>query len=69
MRIAIIAVVVLGALIVLVLVVGWSLPVRHRVSRRATFAASPESVYDAITNVGDFQVALDGEERRGGGGH
>ena len=54
MRIAIIAVLVLGALIVLVLVIGWSLPVRHQASRRATFAASPELVYDAITGVDDF---------------
>jgi uncharacterized protein YndB with AHSA1/START domain len=54
MKIAIIAVLALGALIVLVLVVGWSLPVRHRVSRRAAYAAPPDAVYGAITNVSDF---------------
>jgi uncharacterized protein YndB with AHSA1/START domain len=54
MRIAIIVVVVLAALIALVLVVGWSLPVRHRASRRATYAAPPDAVYEAITNVSAF---------------
>jgi uncharacterized protein YndB with AHSA1/START domain len=54
MRIAVIVIVVLGALIALLLVVGWSLPVRHRASRRATYAASPDAVYDALTNVSAF---------------
>lgn len=48
---------VLGTIALLALViavVGWSLPVRHRASRQATYAATPEAVYAAITTVEDF---------------
>jgi uncharacterized protein YndB with AHSA1/START domain len=54
MRIAIIGILVLVALFVIVLAVGWSLPVRHQASRRAVYSAPPDAVYEAITNVSDF---------------
>lgn len=41
----------LVALVLLVVAIGWSLPERHRASRQATYAAPPERVYEAITNV------------------
>lgn len=49
--------VVFGILVVvalLIVLVGWSLPVRHRVSRQATFAASPDAVYAVIADVEQF---------------
>ena len=52
-----IVVIVLGTLALLALVVavvGWSLPVKHRASRSATYPATPDAVYAAITRVEDF---------------
>jgi uncharacterized protein YndB with AHSA1/START domain len=52
-----IAIVVLGtvvALVLLIAIIGWALPVRHRASRQATYAASPETIYEAITRIEDF---------------
>ena len=45
---------VLAALVGGVIAVGWMLPVRHRVSRQATYPASPDMVFAAITKVEDF---------------
>ncbi|MEP6730159.1 MAG: SRPBCC family protein [bacterium] len=54
MKIALIVLGVLVAVVLLGVVVGWSLPVHHRASREVTYAASPERIYDVITNVEDF---------------
>jgi hypothetical protein len=54
MKIALIVLGILAALALLVALVGWSLPVAHHASRRATYAAPPESVYAAITDVEAF---------------
>ena len=54
MRIALIVLGVLVALVLLIAIIGWSLPVKHKASRQATFAASPETVYDAISKVEEF---------------
>ena len=54
MRWIAIAVGVLVALVVLVAVIGWLLPVKHRVTREATFRASPAQVYALITGVDAF---------------
>jgi uncharacterized protein YndB with AHSA1/START domain len=54
MKIAIVVVAVLVSLVLLVAIIGWSLPVKHSVSRSATYAAAPEVVYGAITKVEDF---------------
>ncbi len=51
MRIVAIALGVLVAFVLLVLVIGWLQPVRHRASRQATFALPPDSVYAAIADV------------------
>ena len=44
----------LVALVGVVIGVGWLLPVRHRAARQATYPASPEAVFAAITRVEDF---------------
>ena len=44
----------LAALVAVVAGVGYLLPVRHRASREATFAASPDVVFATITRVEDF---------------
>ncbi len=54
MKIALVVVGILVALVLLVVIVGWLLPVRHRASRQATYAVLPETVYEAITKVEDF---------------
>ena len=43
----------LAALVAIVAGVGFLLPVRHRASRQATFPASPDVVFGAITKVED----------------
>jgi uncharacterized protein YndB with AHSA1/START domain len=42
------------ALIAIVLVVGWMLPVRHRVSREATYAVTPDSLFETLVNTEAF---------------
>ena len=42
--------------VVVVLVVGWFMPVRHRASGQATFRAAPASVWELITNVEGFST-------------
>jgi uncharacterized protein YndB with AHSA1/START domain len=45
---------VLAAVVVVALVVGWSLPVKHTASREATFAVPPEAIWKLITDVEQF---------------
>jgi uncharacterized protein YndB with AHSA1/START domain len=45
---------VLAVVIVVALVVGWSLPVKHHASRQATFPVPPEVTWRAITDVEQF---------------
>jgi hypothetical protein len=54
MRYLLIAAAVLGAVLLIVLAVGWSLPVKHRASSEGTFRSSPQSVYKLITDVDRF---------------
>lgn len=54
MKIALIIIGVLVAIVVVVVLVGYSLPVKHRAARERTFASSPEVVYATITNVEKF---------------
>ena len=63
MRVAIIVVAALVGLVAIVLLVGWSLPVRHQVAREATFAAPPDSLYAALTRVDAFPSWRSGLER------
>jgi uncharacterized protein YndB with AHSA1/START domain len=41
-------------LMVIVLIVGWSLPVAHRASRSVALHASPETVFNLISRPADF---------------
>jgi len=54
MKMLLLAGAVIVALVVLVLVVGWLLPVKHRASRSVTTAAPPEQVWRLITEVDAF---------------
>jgi hypothetical protein len=53
-KIALIALGVVAALIVVVVVVGYSLPVKHTARVTAVVPAPPEQVYAIITNVAEF---------------
>jgi uncharacterized protein YndB with AHSA1/START domain len=44
----------LGAIVLVVLLVGWSLPVKHTATGEATLKSSPESLYQLITDVDRF---------------
>ena len=55
MKIVLIVLGALVAIVLLVVLIGWSLPVKHRASRHATYpVTSPESLYAAITSVEAF---------------
>jgi uncharacterized protein YndB with AHSA1/START domain len=54
MKIALVVLGIVAALVLLVVLIGWSLPVAHRASRQATYAASPDAVYAAITRAEEF---------------
>jgi hypothetical protein len=45
---------ILVVIILVTLVIGWSLPVKHSASRRARFAAPPEAVWKVITDIEAF---------------
>jgi uncharacterized protein YndB with AHSA1/START domain len=51
MRYLLIAAAALAAILVIVLIIGWSLPVEHHATREATFKSSPHSLYQLITDV------------------
>jgi uncharacterized protein YndB with AHSA1/START domain len=44
----------LGAIVLIVLLVGWTLPVKHSATGEATVRSSPESLYQLITDVDRF---------------
>ena len=54
MRYLLIAVAAVVAVVGIVLLVGWSLPVKHTATGEATFKSSPELLYQAITDVDRF---------------
>jgi hypothetical protein len=54
MKIALIGLVTVVALVVLVAIVGWSLPVRHRAARQATYTTPAAAVYAVIASPRDF---------------
>ena len=54
MRYAMIVGGVLLAAILIVLIIGWSLPVSHVASRQVALAASPETVFSIISRPADF---------------
>ena len=54
MRYLLIVAAALGAIVLVVLLVGWSLPVKHRATGEATVKSSPDSLYQLITDVDRF---------------
>lgn len=54
MRYLIFAAVALVAIALILVVVGWMLPQRHRAARQATYRATPEVLFGLITNATDF---------------
>ena len=54
MKIALIALGVVAVLLVVTVLVGYMLPVKHRAQVTATIAAPPDQVYALITNVAAF---------------
>jgi uncharacterized protein YndB with AHSA1/START domain len=54
MRYLLIAAAVLGAIVLMIVLVGWMLPVKHRASGEAVVNAPPAAVYDLITSVDRF---------------
>lgn len=54
MRMVLLVFAVLVAIAIVIVVVGWSLPVAHSASRQATYAASSAAIYAAIATPEDF---------------
>src|SRR4051794_35016228 len=44
----------LVVIVVVVLLIGWSLPVAHRATREATYRATPAQLFSLITDVKSF---------------
>jgi uncharacterized protein YndB with AHSA1/START domain len=44
----------LGLVVVVILVVGWRLPVKHRATRQATFAVPAETLFTLVNDVAEF---------------
>jgi hypothetical protein len=63
MRNLLVALGVLLALVVAVVLIGWSLPVKHRASRQATVRADPDSVFALISNVAGYASWRTGVKR------
>jgi uncharacterized protein YndB with AHSA1/START domain len=58
-----IAVGTIVGLVILVVAVGYALPVKHRASRERTFASAPERIYGIITAYGDYPEWRRGVQR------
>jgi uncharacterized protein YndB with AHSA1/START domain len=56
MRVVGIVALVVGALVVLILVIGWSLPVAHQVTRSATLKAPAGTVFDLVSHPNEFPL-------------
>lgn len=54
MKYMLIAAAVLGAIALIVVSVGWSLPRDHQATNEATFNATPQSLYHLITDLDRF---------------
>lgn len=54
MKVLVLVAVAAVALLAIVLLVGWALPVRHRVAREATYQVSVDSLYATLTDVEAF---------------
>jgi hypothetical protein len=63
MKILAISAAAIIGLVVIVLVVGYLLPVRHQASRERTFATTPEVLYATITSIAEYPAWRSGVER------
>ena len=54
MKYFLIVIVAIALLVLLIVLVGWMLPVSHRATRQATYLAPPEEVFKLITDVEAF---------------
>jgi uncharacterized protein YndB with AHSA1/START domain len=54
MRYVLIAIGVLAGIVLVIAIVGWSLPVRHQASAERTYRASPTALFALITDVSAF---------------
>jgi uncharacterized protein YndB with AHSA1/START domain len=63
LRVLLIVLVSLGAIIMAIVVIGYSLPVAHRASRTATVHASPQRIFERLTSVEDFPTWRKSVER------
>jgi uncharacterized protein YndB with AHSA1/START domain len=54
MRYALIVIAVIVGLILIIAVIGWSLPVRHRASMARAYRATPAGIYALITDAESF---------------
>jgi len=54
MRIALVVVGSLGGLVALVAIIGWSLPVKHHVTREATYKVAADRLFALISSPLDF---------------
>src|SRR5712691_9280309 len=54
MRILGIGALFVAAIVALVLIIGWSLPVSHHVTRSISLRASPDSIFALISHPADF---------------
>jgi uncharacterized protein YndB with AHSA1/START domain len=54
MRYLLIAAAILGALVLLILVIGWSLPVKHTATGEVTINTPAAPLYNLITNIEGF---------------
>ena len=66
MRYLLIAAAILGALVLLILVIGWSLPVRHTASSEMTINTTAGRLYNLITDIEkypEWRSSVDRTER------
>jgi uncharacterized protein YndB with AHSA1/START domain len=63
MRIALWVLGALGAAAVVIVVIGWMLPVKHRASRQATFRTTADRLYALIATPNDFPTWRTGVTR------
>ena len=55
MKWILVPIVALAALVILMAVIGWTLPSGHVASRRARFRATPQAIFDAISGPGEWR--------------
>ncbi len=54
MKYILIVAAVLVGIVLVVVITGWSLPVKHHVAREEVFVGTPQTLFGLITNIDDF---------------